>query len=89
VTRGASDILLRVPSRLCVMSQAPLAPVFEDELDPGTHVQSNADIGEWVKRVVPSGKTTVYLSGDVPTVIDPNAEEGTIAAYGDTQAQTD
>ncbi|MER9432502.1 GMC oxidoreductase [Mesorhizobium sp. M0408] len=34
------------------MSQASLAPVFEEELDPGTHVQSDADIGEWVKRVV-------------------------------------
>ncbi|WP_430699581.1 autoinducer binding domain-containing protein [Mesorhizobium captivum] len=34
------------------MSHASLAPVFEDELDPGTHVQSDADIGEWVKRVM-------------------------------------
>lgn len=38
---------------------------------------------------VPSGKTTVYLSGVVPTLIDLKAEEGTIAAYGDTQAQTE
>jgi choline dehydrogenase len=35
-----------------VMSQASLAPVIEEELDPGPHVQSDADIGEWVKRVV-------------------------------------
>ncbi|MDW6024660.1 RidA family protein [Mesorhizobium sp. BAC0120] len=38
---------------------------------------------------VPPGKTTVYLSGAVPTVIDPKAEKGTIAAYGDTEAQTE
>jgi len=37
---------------------------------------------------VPTGKTTVYLSGAVPAIIDPIAEKGTIAAYGDTQAQT-
>lgn len=38
---------------------------------------------------VPSGKTTVYLSGAVPAVIDAKAEKGTIAAYGDTQVQTE
>ena len=38
---------------------------------------------------VPSGKVTVYLSGAVPTVIDPKSEKGTIAAYGDTEAQTE
>jgi choline dehydrogenase-like flavoprotein len=34
-----------------VMSQASLAPVIEEELDPGPGVQSDADIGEWVKPV--------------------------------------
>jgi enamine deaminase RidA (YjgF/YER057c/UK114 family) len=37
---------------------------------------------------VPAGKTTVYVSGAVPTVVDEKAEKGTRAAYGDTKAQT-
>jgi choline dehydrogenase len=35
-----------------VMAQRSLATVIEEELDPGPHVQSDAEIGEWVKRVV-------------------------------------
>jgi len=37
---------------------------------------------------VPAGATTVYLSGMVPTVADPAADPRSIAAYGDTRAQT-
>jgi choline dehydrogenase len=35
-----------------VIAQEPLAPVIEEEMDPGPHIQSDAEIGEWVKRVV-------------------------------------
>lgn len=38
---------------------------------------------------VPAGKATVYLSGVVPSVLDKNADKNTIAAYGDTKAQTE
>jgi enamine deaminase RidA (YjgF/YER057c/UK114 family) len=38
---------------------------------------------------VPADKTTVYLSGAVPTVIDDKADKNTVAAYGDTKAQTE
>lgn len=38
---------------------------------------------------VPAGKTTVYLSGVVPSVLDKNADRNTIAAYGDTKVQTE
>lgn len=37
---------------------------------------------------IPAGKTTVYVSGMTPTVIDGSAAKNTIAAYGDTKAQT-
>lgn len=37
---------------------------------------------------VPAGKTTVYVSGAVPRVIDPDADRATPAAYGDMEAQT-
>ncbi|QOZ30089.1 GMC family oxidoreductase [Bradyrhizobium sp. CCBAU 51753] len=35
-----------------VMAQESLASVIEEEMDPGPHIQSDAEIGEWVKRVV-------------------------------------
>jgi enamine deaminase RidA (YjgF/YER057c/UK114 family) len=37
---------------------------------------------------VPAGRATVYLSGMVPPVADKEAAPDTIAAYGDTKAQT-
>ena len=37
---------------------------------------------------VPAGGRLVYVSGTVPDVIDPNAPEGSVARYGDTEAQT-
>jgi enamine deaminase RidA (YjgF/YER057c/UK114 family) len=37
---------------------------------------------------IPAGKTTVYVSGAVPPVADANAAKNTVAAYGDTKAQT-
>lgn len=38
---------------------------------------------------VPPGYTTIYVSGLVPSVTHPDAEKGTLAAYGDTEAQTE
>jgi enamine deaminase RidA (YjgF/YER057c/UK114 family) len=38
---------------------------------------------------VPAGKTTVYVSGAVPTAIDDKADKNSVAAYGDTKAQTE
>jgi enamine deaminase RidA (YjgF/YER057c/UK114 family) len=37
---------------------------------------------------VPAGRTTVYLSGMVPPVADDSAPRDSVAAYGDTRAQT-
>lgn len=37
---------------------------------------------------VPAGKTTVYLSGTVPAVIDPSADPRSIAAFGTMEQQT-
>lgn len=39
--------------------------------------------------VVPPGYATVYLSGMVPDVTHPEAEKGSIAAYGTTEEQTE
>ncbi|MBO4220843.1 GMC family oxidoreductase [Bradyrhizobium neotropicale] len=56
-----------------VMDQESLAPVIEEEMDPGPHVQSDAEIGEWVKRVVttmwhPVG--TCRMGQDARAVVD-------------------
>jgi enamine deaminase RidA (YjgF/YER057c/UK114 family) len=37
---------------------------------------------------VPAGRATVYLSGFGPAVANPGAEKNSIAAFGDTRAQT-
>jgi enamine deaminase RidA (YjgF/YER057c/UK114 family) len=37
---------------------------------------------------VPAGYRTIYLSGVVPSLMDPAKPGSTIEAYGDTQAQT-
>jgi len=39
--------------------------------------------------VVPPGYATIYLSGMVPDVAHPEAEKGSIAAYGTTEEQTE
>jgi enamine deaminase RidA (YjgF/YER057c/UK114 family) len=38
---------------------------------------------------VPPGYTTIYVSGLVPSVTHSDAEKGTLAAYGDTEEQTE
>ncbi len=37
---------------------------------------------------VPADQTVIYLSGQVPSVVNPNAPEDSIEAYGDTKTQT-
>jgi choline dehydrogenase-like flavoprotein len=56
-----------------VMAQESLALVIEQEMDPGPQIQSDAEIGEWVKRVVttmwhPVG--TCRMGRDARAVVD-------------------
>lgn len=37
---------------------------------------------------VPAGKATIYVSGNVPPVVDAKAPKDSVAAYGDTHTQT-
>jgi enamine deaminase RidA (YjgF/YER057c/UK114 family) len=37
---------------------------------------------------VPPGSRLVYISGTVPDVVDANSPEGSVARFGDTEAQT-
>lgn len=37
---------------------------------------------------VPAGKATIYVSGNVPPVVDAKAAKDSVAAYGNTETQT-
>jgi choline dehydrogenase-like flavoprotein len=56
-----------------VMAQESLAPVITEEIDPGPRIQSDAEIGEWVKGAVttmfhPVG--TCRMGQDAQAVVD-------------------
>jgi len=52
------------------------------------HRIPNSDFPIALAVEVPAGKTTVYVSGAVPPVVDDTAPKNTVAAYGDTKTQT-
>jgi enamine deaminase RidA (YjgF/YER057c/UK114 family) len=66
---------------LCLSGAAAAQDVVRHKL-PG----SNFPIALAVE--VPAGKTVVYLSGTVPPRADDAADANSIAAFGDTKAQT-
>lgn len=53
------------------------------------HKNPNSDFPIAQAVEVPAGKTTVYVSGAVPSVVDEKAENGSLAAYGNTKTQTE
>jgi len=67
---------------LLLPSPAPAEEVIRHPLPNGSSFPISAAVE------VPPGKTTVYLSGMVPPVVDPNAAKDSVAAYGDTKTQT-
>ncbi len=65
-----------------------LLPFAASAADVVRHKIPNSDFPIAAAVEVPAGKTTVYVSGKVPAVIDPSAPKDTQAAWGDTKAQT-
>jgi enamine deaminase RidA (YjgF/YER057c/UK114 family) len=66
-----------------------LAPTLAPASDVVRHKLPNNSTFPIAAAVeVPAGATTVYLSGMVPPVADAAAPANTVAAYGNTQAQT-
>ncbi|TXN04632.1 hypothetical protein FV242_06255 [Methylobacterium sp. WL64] len=61
-------------------------PALSEDITRHPIPGSDFPISEAVE--VPAGHATVYLSGFGPAVTDPNAEKNTVAAFGDTRAQT-
>lgn len=76
------------PTRLalfCLLTAATTCAAASDVVRHPLPNNSTFPIASAVE--VPSGLTTVYLSGVVPPVADADAEPGTVAAYGDTRTQ--
>ncbi len=48
----------------------------------------NSDFPISAAVVVPSGYDTIYVSGNIPKVANPQAPKGSTEAYGDTKTQT-
>ncbi len=69
-------------SFLLLPSFAPADEVIRHPLPNGSSFPIAAAVE------VPPGKTTVYLSGMVPPLVDPKAAKDSVAAYGDTKTQT-
>lgn len=66
-----------------------LSPAFAKAADVVRHKLPNNSTFPIAAAVeVPAGATTVYLSGTVPPVANADAPANTVAAYGNTQAQT-
>ena len=72
-----------------LLSLLLLAPSFALAKDViRTKLPNNSTFPIAAAVEVPAGKSTVYLSGTVPTAVDPAAARDSIAAYGDTKTQT-
>ncbi len=73
-------ILLGLSAFLAIANAAPAA-------DPPHRLgQTASPISTSVS--VPPGSRLIYVSGTVPDVVDPAAPEGSVARFGDTEAQT-
>ena len=55
---------------------------------PGAEAHGAAGIANSASVEVPAGSRLVYVSGQVPDVVNPAAAEGSVERFGDTEAQT-
>lgn len=65
-----------------------LAACRADAADVVRHKVPNSDFPIAMAVEVPAGKRLIFLSGAGPTVADKTAKPDSVAAYGDTLAQT-
>lgn len=77
-----TSLVLTLAAALAGMAGAANAQDVIRHRNPG----SNFPIAAAVE--VPAGRTTVYVSGMVPTVTNEQAPRNSLAAFGDTKAQT-
>lgn len=79
-----------IPSSLVrgALLAAILLPGLACAADVVRHGVPGSDFPIATAVEVPAGKTTIYLSGKVPGVANPEAPKGSLEAYGDTKTQT-
>ena len=75
-------------SRIRLLALLVLAPSLGSAADVVRHKIPNSNFPIAAAVEVPAGRTTVYLSGAVPPVANADEPANSIAAYGDTEAQT-
>ena len=75
-------------SRIPLLALLVLAPSFAAGADVVRHKIPNSNFPIAAAVEVPAGRTTVYLSGAVPPVANADQPATSIAAYGNTEAQT-
>ncbi|MGY2051062.1 RidA family protein [Methylobacterium sp. JK268] len=71
----------------CLLLGAALAGGGARAQEVVRHRIPNSDFPIAQAVEVPAGRTTVYVSGAVPPVLDEAAPKNTVAAYGDTRTQ--
>lgn len=74
-------------SRLLFLT-ALLSPVAAEAQDVVRHGIPGSDFPIASAVEVPAGKSTIYLSGKLAAVANPDAPKGSLEAYGDTKVQT-
>lgn len=78
--------MIKIFSLATALTLAVAGSGFAQDVVRHANPGSNFPIARAVE--IPAGKTTVYLSGAVPSVVDESADRTTPAAYGDMQTQT-
>jgi enamine deaminase RidA (YjgF/YER057c/UK114 family) len=73
------------PTKIKAKAPVPVAKALE----PVTHTYAKPESFIATSVVVPKGYKTIYLSGALPDVADPNAPKGSIASYGNTETQAE
>lgn len=76
--------IVLIPALFLLLSASALAA----ESDVVRHKPANSNFPIATAVEVPSGRTVVYVSGQVPASINADAARDSVAAYGDTKAQT-
>ncbi len=85
--RGAASSI--VAKRIIVAAAVVLAGGAAEGRDIVRTPLVGSDFPISAAVTVPQGADTIYLSGMLPPVIDKDAPKGSVAAYGDTEAQTE
>jgi len=85
---------LLIPAALGLLPASPAmaaakAPKVEEKADIVRHKIPNSDFPIALAVTIPPTATIHFISGQVPAVIDKTAAPDSLAAFGDTKAQTE